>query len=119
MYWASVILTARICKPSVARFAGPSTRKLNGDRFPQSIGRPGNQDDLVSQWSHLVLPVSRITLRSEAKLEPPLISCPGFGTVRSVPGPSSRPPASCLPRGRRRAAESAVHTLVLPRLSPP
>jgi hypothetical protein len=29
------------------------TRQLHGDRFPQPIGRPGNQNDLLNEWSHL------------------------------------------------------------------
>jgi hypothetical protein len=99
---------------------GPGARKMQGNRFTQSISRSGNQDDLFCQWSHMVLPVSRITLQSEAKLgQPPLISCPGFHTVRSVPGPSSRPPAACLAPGRRRAVESAAHSLALLPLFPP
>jgi len=97
-----------------------SRGKMQGNRFTQSISRSGNQDDLFCQWSHMVLPVSRITLQSEAKLgQPPLISCPGFHTVRSVPGPSSHPPAACLAPGRRRAAESAAHSLALLPLFPP
>src|SRR5258708_6472713 len=48
----------------------------------------------------------------------PITSCPGFDTVRSAPGPSSHPPAVCLPLGRRPAAENAAHSLALPRLSP-
>src|SRR5260370_38913273 len=46
---------------------GSATRQLDGDRLSQSIGRSGNQDDLFSQWSHLVLPVSRKSLSSRRR----------------------------------------------------
>ena len=42
---------------------GSGTRQLHGDRFPQSIGRSGNQDDLLNEWSHLVLPISESLLK--------------------------------------------------------
>src|SRR5258708_31421067 len=55
---------------------GSGTRQLHGDRLSQSIGRSGNQDDLFSQWSHLVLPVSRKSLSSRRR---------GWGSRRLFP----------------------------------
>ena len=42
---------------------GSCVRKLEGNCFSKPISRPGNQDDLFCQWSHLVLSVSESLLR--------------------------------------------------------
>src|SRR5260221_168239 len=103
-----------------------SSRSQDSDIWAQIVqdAAPMSARILIQQRAFLCLEQIHEALENHSSGggeagQPLLISCPGFGTVRSVPEPSWHPPAACLAPGGRRAAESAEHSPALPRLCQP